>query len=146
MHLLITQFLLKLQCRCLICASIIDLISSELHNLHKLSLDNITSLVKNKLQVAGICPDTVDTLLFSLHQEDAFHYAFNAENGLLRSKHKRTLVLLCNENHCGDFSHDKLFDALTQDLKHLEDNGVTINNKKWNVHLIALLCDNLGSH
>jgi len=40
------------------------------------------------------------------------------------------LVSLCNENHCKEFSRDKLFDALTQDLKHLEDNGVTINNEK----------------
>ena len=273
----IAMFLLKLQCKCLIPASTIDLISSELHSLHTLSLDNITSLVKIKLEVAGMHPDIVDRLLSSLHQEDAFHLAFNGENGLLRSQHKRNsfyvnslryvapqqyfvghnkygkacfihyvpireslksllcdrsvleclnvvphsqsngvfedihsgsvfhdvsctvpateqylqlilyqdafsivnplgsakraykilafyftlgnfpqqlrmkidnlqLVLLCNENHCRDFSHDKLFDALMQDLKHLEDNGVTINNKKWNVRLLAVLGDNLGSH
>ena len=266
----IAMFLLKLQCKCLIPASTIDLISSELHSLHKLSLDNITSLVKIKLEVAGMHPDIVDRLLSSLHQEDAFHLAFNGENGLLRSQHKRNsfyvnslryvapqqyfvghnkygkacfihyvpireslksllcdrsvleclnvvprsqsngvfedihsgsvfhdvsctvpateqylqlilyqdafsivnplgsakraykilafyftlgnfpqqlhmkidnlqLVLLCNENHCRDFSHDKLFDTLMQDLKHLQDNGVTINNKKWNVRLIAVL-------
>jgi len=54
--------------------------------------------------------------------------------------------MLCYEKDCYEFSQHKLFPALLTDLKFLEDTGLTVNNQHWNVRLISVLGDNLGSH
>lgn len=57
------------------------------------------------------------------------------------------LVLLCREKDFEDFGHAKVFSELLSDLRELEENGITMGDKR--VLKGALHCivgDNLGSH
>lgn len=57
-----------------------------------------------------------------------------------------SLVLLCRENdfkHCGTA---KVFSELLQDLKDLEENGITVGGETVKGALCGIAGDNLGSH
>lgn len=56
------------------------------------------------------------------------------------------LVLLCCEIDIKYFGQQKVFEKLLHDLMHLEANGFQMNGDKWDVRLISVLGDNLGSH
>ena len=56
------------------------------------------------------------------------------------------LVLLCREVDFDYFGQEKVLLPLLNDLKVVEDVGLTVNNKTFKVHLVCVLGGNLGSH
>jgi len=56
------------------------------------------------------------------------------------------LVLLCRDSDVNVFGQDKIFQCLLDDLMYLECNGTRVNGRLYEVRLICVLGDNLGSH
>lgn len=57
------------------------------------------------------------------------------------------LALLCREQDYKYFGHNKLFSALTRDLKALEENGLVMSDGQvYRGTLCVIAGDNLGSH
>jgi len=81
------------------------------------------------------------------HKILAFYLALGNLPHHLRMKiDNLQLVMLCYERDLDHFAQEKIFHTLITDLKSLEDSGITVNNRHWNVRLICVLGDNLGSH
>nr|XP_020467541.1 uncharacterized protein LOC109966765 [Monopterus albus] len=57
-----------------------------------------------------------------------------------------SLVLLCGENDLKQFGSAKVFSEMLVDLKHLEENGITIGGETIKGALYCIAGDNLGSH
>lgn len=56
------------------------------------------------------------------------------------------LALICREKGLKFFGHQAVFQSLIKDLKHLEINGLTINNFIYKGTVVFIAGDNLGSH
>lgn len=57
-----------------------------------------------------------------------------------------SLALLCHENDLKHFGPDKIFSELIQDLKDVEQNGMTVSGETVKAALCCIAGDNLGSH
>lgn len=57
-----------------------------------------------------------------------------------------SLVLLCGEKDLKEFGCSKLFSEMLEDLKDLEENGISVGNKTIKGALYCIAGDNLGSY
>nr|XP_046250889.1 uncharacterized protein LOC124062276 isoform X2 [Scatophagus argus] len=57
-----------------------------------------------------------------------------------------SLVLLCGENDLKQFGSAKVFSEMLEDLKNLEENGITVDGETVKGALYCIAGDNLGSH
>lgn len=57
-----------------------------------------------------------------------------------------SLVLLCGEKDIKQFGCAKVFSEMLEDLKDLEENGISVGNKTIKGALYCIAGDNLGSH
>lgn len=57
-----------------------------------------------------------------------------------------SLVLLCGENDLKEFGILEVFSELLDDLKDLEENGISVDNETVKGALYCIAGDNLGSH
>ena len=82
-------FMLKLQCRCNVPASTVELVANEVYNLHQQNVDTCLQAVKSRLTGQNVNCRISEEVVNVFKQEDLFTAALNSVDGLLRSQHKR---------------------------------------------------------
>ena len=89
-------FFLKLQCRCSVPASTVELIACELYNLHSVASDISLPTLKSRLIAENVTSAKIDAIVCEIHKNDVFKAALNTDDGVLRSQYKRKRFYTAN--------------------------------------------------
>jgi len=82
-------FLLKLQSRCNVPASTVEMIAHEVYNLHTQNREMCLQRVRLQLANENVNSSVMQDIMDSFQKNDFFNTALNTDDGLLRSQHIR---------------------------------------------------------